>query len=196
MARRARSKRNDERRPVRARERREHRGRSRPARRRRARRGSSSRPRAPGSARRCRSPRSGRRTAMSARAAACANGYRLTTTRSIGVMPCAASAAQVVGAMRGAPGCRRAPCGCSVLTRPSIISGKPGDVRDADDRQAGLRQGLGRAAGGDELPPGRGQGRGKRHQAGLVGNTQQRAHEDSTGFLGHLGVGHAQTLTV
>src|SRR5262245_8596767 len=61
---------------------------------------------------------------QSARATVRANGYRLITSRSIGSMPCAVIAAMCSGRSRRAS---RAPWmrGCSVLTRPSSISGKP-----------------------------------------------------------------------
>ena len=55
--------------------------------------------------------------------------------------------------------------------------GHPGDVRDADYRQAGPRQGLGGPAGGDQFDAPGGQGRGKWHQPCLIGDTQKRAHE-------------------
>src|SRR6478609_9326022 len=52
------------------------------------------------------------------------NGYRLTTRRSIGAMPCAfiASACSLLSRIASRPPCT---FGCNVLTRPSIISGKP-----------------------------------------------------------------------
>ena len=56
--------------------------------------------------------------------AALPNGYRLTTTRSIGWIPCARIASRSSGRLRRA----RIPpniAGWRVLTRPSIISGKP-----------------------------------------------------------------------
>src|SRR3990167_9478995 len=61
---------------------------------------------------------------QSGRAVACANGYRLMTSRSMVLMPCSASAAMCAGTSRRAS---RPPWmrGCSVLTRPSSISGKP-----------------------------------------------------------------------
>lgn len=51
------------------------------------------------------------------------NGYRLTQTTSIVVMPCAAMAARCSGRSRRAS---KPPCtaGCNVFTRPSSISGK------------------------------------------------------------------------
>jgi hypothetical protein len=57
-------------------------------------------------------------------AAAWKKGYRFTTTRSTGVIPCAAIAARSSGRLRRA----NIPAniaGWSVLTRPSIISGNP-----------------------------------------------------------------------
>jgi len=52
------------------------------------------------------------------------NGYRLITTRSMSQMPCSAIAVTWLGSSRSA----RIPpwtLGCSVFTRPCIISGKP-----------------------------------------------------------------------
>ena len=158
------------------------RARSRPGRRRRARRGSSWRPRAPGSGRRYRSPRRGRQTAMSDRAAAFANGYRLTTTRSIGWMPCAASDARSSG--RCAAGENAAvDLGMQRLDAAVHHLGKPGDVAIRDHREAGGRRAPGGPARRDELPTGRHQGLRERHQAGLVGNAQQCAHSTDR----HLG---------
>src|SRR5690606_31329061 len=61
------------------------------------------------------------------------NGYRSIHTRSIGPMPCSVMAAAWAGASRTPS---RPPCttGCSVLTLPSIISGKP--VSSATSRTA------------------------------------------------------------
>ena len=52
----------------------------------------------------------------------CSNGYRFTTSRSMPSMPCAA-----ITASSSPRRPRRPPCtfGCSVLTRPPMISGKP-----------------------------------------------------------------------
>ena len=63
-------------------------------------------------------------TVVRGSAAARANGYRLTTTTSIRRIPCASIACRSSGRSRRA---RMPPCtaGCSVLTRPSIISGNP-----------------------------------------------------------------------
>ncbi len=62
--------------------------------------------------------------AMPGFAAVCTNGYRFTTTMSIGVMPCSPRVAMSSGRPRRA---RMPPwtAGCSVFTRPSMISGKP-----------------------------------------------------------------------
>ena len=59
---------------------------------------------------------------QSARATVCSNGYRFTTTRSIGGILFAAITASSIPRRARIP-----PCifGCRVLTRPSIISGKP-----------------------------------------------------------------------
>ena len=58
------------------------------------------------------------------RATVASNGYRLTTSRSIRPIACPASASICAGTSRRAS---NAPCtrGCSVLTRPSNISGNP-----------------------------------------------------------------------
>src|SRR5690554_1901581 len=50
------------------------------------------------------------------------NGYRLSTSRSIGSMPCSAITASSVPRRPSRPPCT---FGCRVLTRPSMISGKP-----------------------------------------------------------------------
>src|SRR5579859_3867172 len=57
-------------------------------------------------------------------AAVVSKAYRFTTTMSIGAIPCSATAATCLGSSRR---CKIPPCtlGCSVLTRPSSISGKP-----------------------------------------------------------------------
>ena len=60
----------------------------------------------------------------SPRATVCSNGYRFTHTRSTGSISCSAAARRCSSSSRSAsrPAYRR---GCSVLTRPSSISGKP-----------------------------------------------------------------------
>ena len=78
-----------------------------------------------GSGRRCRSPRPARRTADPGFAAALRERIQVDDDeidRRDAVLRRARRGRRRV---RGAPGCRRAPCGCSVLTRPSIISGNP-----------------------------------------------------------------------
>src|SRR5579884_3766437 len=57
-------------------------------------------------------------------AAVASNGYRFTTTRSIGAMPCSFACFQSSARLRRK---RSPPCtfGCSVLTRPPSISGQP-----------------------------------------------------------------------
>src|SRR5690606_20630054 len=55
-------------------------------------------------------------------AVTCSNGYRFSTSRSIGAMPCSAITVSSVPARPSRPPCTT---GCRVLTRPSIISGKP-----------------------------------------------------------------------
>ena len=74
-------------------------------------------------------------------AAARANGYRLTTTTSMSAD--AVRRRRRPGRPARARRARMPPwiCGCSVLTRPSIISGKPVTSRHAGDRQAGRRPG-------------------------------------------------------
>ena len=81
---------------------------------------------------------------------------------------------QVVGTDRGAPGCRRGCSGCSVLTRPSIISGKAGQRRRRWSR-AGRRRLSARAvpAGRDELEAACDEAAREIDDSGLVGDTQQ-----------------------
>ena len=57
------------------------------------------------------------------------NGYRLTTTRSNGAMPSFVERGDMFGLARVGeqPGMH---IGCKVLTRPSSISGKAGDLLD------------------------------------------------------------------
>ncbi len=74
---------------------------------------------------------------------------------------------------RAAPGCRRAPSGCRVLTRPSSISGKAGVLADVDHRQAGIAQRLGGAAGGQQFDAGVGKRAGEIDKAGFVGHGEQ-----------------------
>ena len=64
--------------------------------------------------------------------------------------------------------------GCSVLTRPSIISGKPVSSATSLTGSAGFGDRLGGAAGRDQLDAGRAEGRGEIDEAGLVGNRDQR----------------------
>ena len=64
--------------------------------------------------------------------------------------------------------------GCSVLTRPSIISGKPVTSEmptTASPRLEGARG----AAGGDELEAASGKTARELDEAGLVGNAQERS---------------------
>ena len=84
------------------------------------------------------------------------NGYRLQTTRPIGSMPWAARSAAWAGLARSArmPPWRR---GWRVLTRPPSISGAPGHRLDGGVRDAGIGQGRGRPAAGDQLVPELGQ---------------------------------------
>ena len=63
--------------------------------------------------------------------------------------------------------------GASVFTRPSIISGKPGDVGNADDREAGLAASVAAVPPVDtSSKPRRGKAARELNQAGLVGNTE------------------------
>ena len=65
--------------------------------------------------------------------------------------------------------------GCSVLTRPSMISGKPVACGDLRDGEAGLAERLGRAAGGENLDAPLGEEAGEADEAGLVGDRDQGA---------------------
>ena len=65
--------------------------------------------------------------------------------------------------------------GCSVLTRPSMISGKPVYVGDLDHRHAGVAQRLGRAAGRQDLDAALGEEAAELGEPGLVGNGDERA---------------------
>ena len=68
------------------------------------------------------------------------------------------------------------PCtaGCSVLTRPSSISGKPVTSETLTTGQPGLGQRLGRPAGRQQCDAAGVQGLGEGHQAGLVRDAQER----------------------
>ena len=66
--------------------------------------------------------------------------------------------------------------GCSVLTRPSIISGKPVTSETLVTGKPGVGERLRRAAGRDELDAAGGQPAAELDQAGLVRNTQNCAH--------------------
>ena len=59
---------------------------------------------------------------LSGFAATRSNGYRFSTNKSMGAMPCSAITASSVPARPSRPPCTT---GCSVVTRPSIMSGKP-----------------------------------------------------------------------
>ena len=72
-------------------------------------------------------------------------------------MPCSAITASSMPARPSRPPCT---IGCRVLTRPSIISGKPVTSADVADRQAGVADRLGGAAGGQQFDAARGQGAG------------------------------------
>ena len=107
--------------------------------------------------------------------AALANGYRLTTTRSTGVMPWRGDRREVVGPVT--PGEDAAVDGRVQRLDPAVHHlGKAGDVGDVDDRQPGVGEGLGGAAGRDQLDPERGQAAAEIGEAGLVRNTQNCTH--------------------
>ena len=83
--------------------------------------------------------------------------------------------------------------GCSVLTRPSIISGMPVTALDVGDGEAGLLQGARRPAGGEDLDAVRGERAGEIDDAGLVGDRDQRPADVQklrAGAGGSLGSGH------
>ena len=91
--------------------------------------------------------------------------------------------------------CRMPPwtLGCSVLTRPSSISGKPGQVGDVTYRETGLAQGAGGAAGRDQLDCVLMQGAGKVDDAGLVGDGKKGA-ADRLAVGGGINVGVSNAL--
>ena len=98
-------------------------------------------------------------------------------------MPCAAIAAAWSALSRMAS---RPPCtaGCSVFTRPSIISGKPVSSPTSRHGKPGLAERLARAAGGDELDAVAGERAGKLNEPGLVGNGDEGAGDEAK-LLGH-----------
>ena len=69
--------------------------------------------------------------------------------------------------------------GCRVLTRPSIISGKPVTSETLMTGSPAVGEGPGGAAGRDQLDAEGGQAAGEVDQAGFVGNTQNCAHNVS-----------------
>ena len=93
-------------------------------------------------------------------------------------MPCAAIAARSSGRCRLA---RMPPCtaGCSVLTRPSIISGKPVTSETFMTGSPAPAMARSRAAGRDELDPQIRKPLRQVDQATLVRDTQNRAHTKS-----------------
>ena len=108
--------------------------------------------------------------------AALANGYRLTTTRSTGVMPWAAEGREIVGPVP--PGQDAGVDGRVQRLDPAVHHlGKAGDVGDVDDRQAFGRQRLRGAArwtpARHRAPRGRAA---ERREAGLIRNTQNCTH--------------------
>ena len=64
--------------------------------------------------------------------------------------------------------------GCRVLTRPSSISGRAGDLGHVGDLDAGLADGPRRAAGGDQLEATLGEPARQVDQPALVGDREQR----------------------
>ena len=83
-------------------------------------------------------------------AAVSTNGYRLTTTRSTRPMPCCVGELQVLG-MMAAREDAAVDLGMERLDPAVHHFGKAGDIADVDHRQPRLGQGLGRAAGRDQL---------------------------------------------
>ena len=106
------------------------------------------------------------------------NGYRFTTRRSIGSMPCCAMTASSVPRRPSRP-----PWifGCSVFTRPSMISGKPVTSRYVDRRHAGGAQQRGRAAGRQQRHAALAQCACEIDQAFLVGDAEERRGRTSHG---------------
>ena len=63
--------------------------------------------------------------------------------------------------------------GCSVFTRPSIISGKPVTSEIADDGESGLLQGARGSAGRHQFEAAADKSAGEVEETGLVGNTEE-----------------------
>ncbi len=124
----------------------------------------------------------------SPRATVCSNGYRFTHTRSTGSIECSAAARRCSSLSRTAsnPAYRR---GCSVLTRPSIISGKPVKSSTARTGDASLGQGACGAASRDDLHAQLDQATGKVDDAGLVRDRKQRSAHSHRTWLGALDAG-------
>ena len=123
--------------------------------------------------RRCRCSRSTSSSEASPRATVCSNGYRFTHTRSTCSIPCSLAARRCSSSSRRAssPAYRR---GCSVFTRPSIISGKP--VKSSIERTAiaCAIELAGGAAGRDDLHAELREAVGELDDPALVGHRQQR----------------------
>ena len=100
-----------------------------------------------------------------------ANGYRFTTSRSIGAMPCCGHH-RVVGA--GAAEQAAVDLRMQGLDPAVHDFREAGDVGDVAHRQAGVAQRARGAAGGKQLDAMRGERARQFDQAGLVGNGQQR----------------------
>ena len=142
---------------------------------------SSSPPSAASPGRRCRCSRSRRRACCPGSPTRCSNGYRFTTSRSIGAMPCSAITASSMPARPSRPPWIS---GCRVLTRPSMISGKPVTSDTSRTGRPASRSARGGAAGGQQFDAARGERAGQFDQAGLVGNGQQRAADLHRGPAG------------
>ena len=94
---------------------------------------------------------------------------------------CASSALMCAGSSRRAS---NPPwmCGCSVLTRPSRISGEGGDIADGGHRHTGGLERGQRAAGGDDLVAEVDQTVSQRGDPCLVIDAQQRPHRQLRGL--------------
>ena len=98
-------------------------------------------------------------------------------------MPCAAieAACSLLSRIASRPPCT---LGCSVFTRPSIISGKPVSSATSSTLRPASASALRGAAGRDELDAVAGERAGEIDQAGLVGHREQGAG-DAARVFGH-----------
>ena len=103
-------------------------------------------------------------------------------------MPYSAMSAWWSGLRRSA---RIPPCtfGCSVTTRWPRIGREAGELGDVGDREAGVAQGLGGAAAGDEVPAEAAELAGQLDDPGLVVDGEQRPHRSGHLLLEERGVG-------